>query len=266
MNIKRVALLGDNCVDIYTEPKAWYLTGNIVDTAVNLARLGRPVSILTTTADDYFGRLMHKFFSDEGMDISHVHEKHGETAITEMQLIDGERIHGEYYEGVLGDMKFDEEDIRFAGTHALVHSAFWGNAEAALKAIKENHPETLISYDYADRPFSERVEELATVVDIGFFSWKEQKADELDSFIQKRLDQGMKCVVITFGEQGSMAADANGVVTYGIEPAEVVNTVGAGDSFIAGFIHAYLNGLEMKECLKSGAQVAAKVVATFDPY
>ena len=51
-----------------------------------------------------------------------------------------------------------------------------------------------------------------------------------------------------------------------IVKAEVTNTVGAGDSFIAGFLYGILNGKTIEECLKKGAEVAASVVQVFEPW
>mgnify|MGYP004671215951 FL=1 len=40
-------------------------------------------------------------------------------------------------------------------------------------------------------------------------------------------------------------------------PCEVVDTMGAGDSFIAGFLHGYLEGLDIPACMTAGAQCSA---------
>lgn len=45
-----------------------------------------------------------------------------------------------------------------------------------------------------------------------------------------------------------------------------MNTVGAGDSFIAGFLYEILMGSDIEKCLDTGARVAAKVVSTFNPW
>ena len=71
---------------------------------------------------------------------------------------------------------------------------------------------------------------------------------------------------VTFGEDGSLAWDGERFYVGGIEKAEVVNTVGAGDSFIAGFLYGILNGKSIDECLKKGAEVAASVVQVFEPW
>ena len=76
----------------------------------------------------------------------------------------------------------------------------------------------------------------------------------------------MKIAVATFGEEGSLAFDGEKFYQYGIVKAEVVNTVGAGDSFIAGFLWGILNGLDIEACLKKGAETAASVVAVFEPW
>ena len=76
----------------------------------------------------------------------------------------------------------------------------------------------------------------------------------------------MKIAVATFGEEGSIAWDGKEFHSYGIVKAEVVNTVGAGDSFIAGFLYGILKELPIVECLKKGAEVAASVVEVFEPW
>lgn len=46
----------------------------------------------------------------------------------------------------------------------------------------------------------------------------------------------------------------------------MVNTVGAGDSFISGFLYGVLNGLGVKASMEKGAEVAAQVVQVFEPW
>uniref|UniRef100_A0A034WBF3 adenosine kinase n=1 Tax=Bactrocera dorsalis TaxID=27457 RepID=A0A034WBF3_BACDO len=42
----------------------------------------------------------------------------------------------------------------------------------------------------------------------------------------------------------------------------VVDTTGAGDSFVAGFLHAFLNNYKLKDCVVVGSAVASKVITT----
>lgn len=44
-------------------------------------------------------------------------------------------------------------------------------------------------------------------------------------------------------------------------PCRVVDTMGAGDSFIAGFLHSWLEGLDIPGCMASGAQCSAVTLA-----
>lgn len=258
-------MIGDNCVDFYSNLNRYYLTGNVVDTGINLAQLGIPTSIITTVADDEYGMEMLQCFKEQGLDVSHVRVEHGKTAITYMQLINGERIHGDYLEGVLENISFDFEDIRFAASHDLVHSAFWGKAEAALIAIKKMNPDILVSFDFADRLDSSMVEEMNPVVDIGFFSF-EKKDEYIIQYLRERIQNGMKIAIATFGENGSMAVTEDAIYEAGIVKAEVVNTVGAGDSFIAGFMTEYLGSGQIEPSLQKGAEVAAHIISIFEPW
>ena len=133
----RIAEIGDNCIDLYERIGKKYPTGNVVDTGVNLKKLGADVSIISTTGSDEYGKWMIEALKKEGLDISHLKVKEGNTAITYMDMNGNDRVHGDYVEGVLENIEFDDEDVRFACEHDLVHTALWGKAEKVLPKIAE---------------------------------------------------------------------------------------------------------------------------------
>ena len=262
--VMKVAEIGDNCIDVYERIGKKYPTGNVVDTGVNLQKLGIPVSIISTTGNDGNGTWMVETLKKEGLDISHLKIGNGMTAVTYMDVDGKDRVHGEYVEGVLENMVFDEEDIAFAASHDLVHTALWGKAEKALPAIAAKG--TPIAFDYADRLDHPLVEETLPFVTYGFFSYHGGRDEKIETFLKDKVERGMKIAVATFGEEGSLAWDGLRFYSCGIVETEVTNTVGAGDSFIAGVLYGILNQLPIEECLKKGAETAASVVAVFEPW
>ena len=261
----RVAEIGDNCIDLYERLGKKYPTGNVVDTGVNLKKLGADVSIISTTGNDENGKWMIESLKNEGLDISHLKVADGQTAVTYMDMDGNDRVHGDYVEGVLENIVFDEEDIRFACEHDLVHTALWGKAEKVLPEIAQKG--VPIAFDYADRLDNPLVEETLPYVTYGFYSYHEGKDEYIERFLKDKVDRGMKIAVATFGEKGSLAYDKNGFHEGNIIPAkQVVNTVGAGDGFIAGFLYGILNGYDILKCLRTGARVASSIVEVFEPW
>ncbi|MBQ4020653.1 MAG: fructoselysine 6-kinase, partial [Erysipelotrichaceae bacterium] len=89
----------------------------------------------------------------------------------------------------------------------------------------------------------------------------------IEDYLKDKVNRGMKIAIATFGEKGSLAYDKNGFHEGHVVKAErVVNTIGAGDSFIAGFLYGVLNKYSVEECLQKGAEVASQVVAVFEPW
>ena len=268
----RAAMIGDNCIDVYRfidgkEVNRRYPTGNAVDTGVNLQKLGVPTAIISTTGNDEAGEWMIRTLREEGLDLSHFKVGNGPTAVTYMDMNGTDRVHGEYIEGVMADIQFDQADIDFAAGHDLVHTALWGMAEKVLPAIKASRPGVLISFDYADRLDHPLVEETLPCVDFGFYSYHKERDAFIEGFLKDKVDRGMKLAVATFGEKGSLCYDGQRFTSFGICPApHVVNTVGAGDSFISGFLYGVLHGMPVEDCLAKGAEVAAGVVQVFEPW
>ena len=211
----RVAEIGDNCIDVYERIGKKYPTGNVVDTGVNLQKLGIPVSIISTTGNDENGKWMLETLKKEGVDISHLKIGDGATAVTYMDMDGKDRVHGDYVEGVLENIVFDEEDIEFAAEHDLVHTALWGKAENTLpKIAAKGIP---IAFDYADRLDHPLVEETLPYVTYGFYSYHEGRDAKIEEFLKDKVSRGMKIAVVTFGEDGSLAWDGERFYVGGIE-------------------------------------------------
>lgn len=257
-----VVALGDACVDVYSDGR-FYISGNVVDTGVHLQRLGVPTAIVTSVGTDTWGDAFVEQLGAEGIDISHLHVLDGRTAVTQMSMDGLDRVHGDYDEGVLAEMTFSDSDLDLAKSAQLVHSALWGNADHLLRDVKGSG--TLVSFDFADRIDHPLVTGLDGAVDYGFFSFPEP-SEVVDNFLKERVSKGMRVAVATFGTKGSRAFDGDRFCDAGIVPAEVVNTVGAGDSYIAGFLAEVVRGHDIPSAMNKGAEVAADVVATFAPW
>ena len=63
-------------------------------------------------------------------------------------------------------------------------------------------------------------------------------------------------VIVTLGDKGSLCYDGQRFYKYGIVECEVVDTMGAGDSYIAGFLLGILRGKDIEECMRMGAENA----------
>ena len=94
-------------------------------------------------------------------------------------------------------------------------------------------------------------------IDYAFFSAEEMPVDELKECMATLFLRGPKLVIMTMGEKGSMVYDGTRYYQYGIEPCQVVDTMGAGDSYIAGFLYGILQGKSIEESMKSGAKSSA---------
>jgi sugar/nucleoside kinase (ribokinase family) len=73
----------------------------------------------------------------------------------------------------------------------------------------------------------------------------------------RRLDNGRTRVVAKLGARGCMTLEGGEVLARPAFPVRPVDTTGAGDSFNAGFLHAWLNGRPLPECLRWAAACGA---------
>ncbi|MFC8680669.1 carbohydrate kinase family protein [Microbacterium ureisolvens] len=87
--------------------------------------------------------------------------------------------------------------------------------------------------------------------------------DDAWALMQSCLDRGPRLAVCTLGTRGAIALGADGSrASVPAEPADVVDTNGAGDAFFAGFLAASLSGAEVDGCLAAGARQAVTALSS----
>ena len=86
--------------------------------------------------------------------------------------------------------------------------------------------------------------------------------DQAIEYAKKLQKEGARNVLVSMGEKGSVLLDENGK-SYKkdvIKSRNVVNTVGAGDSMVAGFLAGYLKYKNYEDALKLGIASASATV------
>ena len=253
--MKRIACIGDNCVDFYDETGERYPGGNPVNVSVYFRRLGTPSSYIGAVGDDENGKMIIDSLAGKSVDVSHVKVLEGITAVTHVQRINGERMFGDSDPGVSALLELTEEDLDFIGTHDLAVTGLWGYTEPFLPILKKRG--IPIAYDASNYPDLPQGKEGIRHADYVFFSDDEADEEQLRQKMRSIAAAGPSVVVAMRGSRGSLALEGERYEASGIVNCEVVDTMGAGDSYIAGFLNAHLDGADLTDCMRKGAENAA---------
>ena len=87
-------------------------------------------------------------------------------------------------------------------------------------------------------------------------------------YAKKLQEQGAKNVLISMGKMGAVLLDEDGYAykIKALDNQQRINTVGAGDSWYAGFISGMIDRKPIEECMYEGAKRSAQVISVFEPY
>jgi fructokinase len=77
----------------------------------------------------------------------------------------------------------------------------------------------------------------------------------------KELQKYNKLVIITRSDRGSLAILKNEIVNCdSIKVDKILDLTGAGDLFASGFLKEYLDKSDIRKCLQTGSELAAKII------
>ncbi len=249
--------VGDNTVDRYLHLGKMFPGGNTVNVPVLAHRLGSPAAYLGWLAQDPHGMLVYDALIDEGVDISHCRLVDGQNAFCEVSLKDGDRVFGNFSEGVCGQIELNDDDLHFISTFDLVHTSIYSFVTPYLKQLRA--ASKVLSYDFSSEWDQHSLAETLPFINIALLSNKVMKIEENKELINYACSFGPDLVLVTSGEQGALVFDGRQYFYQEIHSVgEIVDTLGAGDAFAASFMVNYLGGISLENALQKAAKYAAE--------
>jgi len=248
------ATVGDNCIDRYLPLSASTVGGNAVNVAVHLVRLGRDTAYFGAVGADEAGRRVLAALAANGVGTGHVRVRDdAATGTTDITFgPGGERIIGAEELGACAGYRPTPDDMAALVRMRHVHLG-WLDDGGALKRMLAARG-TAVSQDLSvTSPAEGRTPDGLAVA----FASAGPSLPEGEAVAARLLEGGAGSAVVTCGAAGSIAAGGGEIARIDARPVEVVDTLGAGDTFIAGFLAARLGGATLAACLAAGRDAAA---------
>lgn len=261
--MKKVIALADNCIDVYLELHQFYLTGNSINFALNYKAQGGDVTVMTALGNDLFAEALESLLAAREIPLKVIERLNRPTAMAKMNLVDNDKVHLAFHGNAMEEMHLDPQALALLSDYDIVYVERWSKAYKFIAAVRK--PEQIWLYDFSKRLDQEINKQLLPYLDLAFFSY-----DHNDGWIREYLkaahEHGCGTVIAMLGANGSLVYDGS---RFYFEPAEkvaIVNTVGAGDSYIAAFTYGFSLGESIPECMTRGKIQATKIIQQFLPY
>ncbi len=255
----KLIAVGDNVTDCYVDEGVYFPGGNAVNVAVNCKKNGaEKVGYIGVFGDDDRADYIRSCLEEEGVSCERSRKVYAHTAQPRVFLKDGDRVFGPGPRDScqhLFAIRLVPEDMELIRTYDICHTSCFSNLEYELPQLAEV---CRVSFDFSERREEEYLRRTCPYLSFAFFSGSELSEEECAEFMKRVHELGTEIVGITRGSAGAIFYDGKKLYRQGIKKVEVVDTMGAGDSFIAGFLTAYGDGAEMSRALEYAAERAAR--------
>ena len=246
-------VIGEALVDVVARADgsmSEHAGGSPANVAVGLARLGRATLLATELGGDRFGELVAGHLAASGVVLSEGSVQPGRITCSARAALDEAGAATYTF-----DVRWQPDLTDVAGDFLVVHTgsmaaAIEPGASGVLGVLRDRRTHSTISYDVNARPAlmgaaeaaRARVRECAALSDVVKASdedlvWLEP-AMTWQGAAASVLALGPAAVVVTRGSEGAAVVTGEGVVLTEAPRVDVVDTVGAGDSFNAALLDA----------------------------
>ena len=231
--------------------------------AMGLARLGNPVAFHGRLGADAWGRYCLDALRDAGIDVASLQPEAAlRTGITVSLSTPRDRSLVTFSGAIAALRAADVSDALLADAGHLHVSSFY--LQKALRPeirqlfARARKAGLTISLDPGFDPEQRWGEDLRGVLeDVDVFLPNEEELRALTGEHDVRkalaaLDNGSTLIVAKRGRKGCAVLRDGALLIAPALAIEAVDSTGAGDSFDAGFLHAWLRGLPVRDCLRWG--------------
>lgn len=245
--------------------------------------LGHDISVITALGDDPLGSIVIDCLKRLRSDTSLVEIQRGkETAIGIYMLLFGSKKRPLTYQMPTHDLwplRFTPGQVDTVKSAAWFHHggylhfppAWKGSVLELFTLARKNGVGTSLDPQFPltdyPAPWVHAVEPLLPFTDVLFVDKHEacslMAMEDHVGAARALLAKGPEMVVVKLGQEGSVLVDREGVIPQpaeAIPQGEIVDSIGAGDSFDAGFVDAWIARNPKRECLLNATRVAARTL------
>jgi len=228
--------------------------------ACGAARLGLKVAFIGKCGDDVFGRFMLDEMQKRGVDIGNVIVSRSESTGLSVILNQGSDRAILTHSGLIAELQASDiaDSLLSRARHLHVASYFLQTKlQPDLPALFQRASlmglSTSLDTNYDPSEQWCGFDDLLSVTNVFLPNEAEAKsltAAENAEEAANRLKVRVQAAAIKLGKDGALGISQSQKIQVKSIPVKVVDTVGAGDSFDAGFIYGYLNGWELEKSLR----------------
>lgn len=255
----KLIAVGDNVTDCYLDEHIYYPGGNAVNVAVNCKRNGaEAVNYIGVFGNDDRADYIRDCLLEEGVTCERSRKVYAPTCQPGVKINEeGDRIFVGGQRDTcqhLFSIKLTREDLELIKTYDICHTSCYSNLEYELEGLSKV---CRVSFDFSEKRDEDYLKRVCPWITYAFFSGSDLDEEEIRALIERAAALGTKIVGVTRGSKGSIFYDGKQYYTQGICPVETVDAMGAGDSFIGGFLTHYADHGDMQAALAYAAERAA---------
>ena len=249
-----IACVGLNVVDCYEHQGSAYPGGNEYNVSIFASRLGAQTSFIGCFGPDFYSGANYAFALEAGVDLSHCRFYHERCGMAVATLKDGDRVFaGGNRGGVTArhPIELTELDLAFLQAHDITVSDRYSRMNA--REFEKMHQNGVkLAYDFGDEELDELALKILPFCTYAFFSCSQRSEQQIGQLVQTAFAQGCRYVLATLGERGVRAYVQNAEDPFfcAAPKIQVLDTMGAGDSFLAAFLVEAAVRCGLKPCTK----------------
>lgn len=255
----KMIAVGDNVTDCYLDQKIFYPGGNAVNVAVGCRRDGfDEVAYIGVFGDDINAQHIKWALDQEKVTYDRSRTLHAISGRPGVNINEeGDRIFvggPKHTAQRLVRLQLLDDDLEYIKGFDVCHTSCYSSIEPELPKLAGS---CAVSFDFSDRRDPEYLKVVCPYARFAFFSGSDLSEEEIYALADQCHALGTEVVGVTRGSKGALFSWKGQRYAQGIKPVEVVDTMGAGDSFIAGFLTHFTRTGDMVASLDYAADVSA---------
>jgi fructoselysine 6-kinase len=244
--------VGDNCLDVYLTKDAMTVGGNALNVAAHWRKSGWSARYFGAVGQDVEASVILDEIGKAGLAPEDVEQRPGRTAVTLLRENEGDR------KFLLEDLGVGEDYMPSESRYQTIAAADWvhlgtnSNADLVQRLVADRVKFSIDISTAHDRLPLEGVP-------MAFASGPDDPGASVAPLAERLHRAGARQVVITCGSRGAFFRASDGTLLHApATPIPVVDTCGAGDSFIAAFLAVFqVEKRPATEALRAAASAAS---------